>query len=202
MDFPRLESEKRQETSPWYQSSRKRGTGLGILEASERESLTFLMASIPTVLVCAFPSTAAVMASMGFRLSVVSIFVGLEEFNGLFYVDDDLAALLHDGGGKEGVLVALRSEVGAVEQGLDAFEAIDVTFSVALVGLDGCAGAVQLELAEEFFEVADGEGGDGGGFIKDHNRLDLKFNKTQPVVQVFLLALEQRYIAFSLCAIC
>ena len=139
---------------------------------------------------------------MGFRLSVVSIFVGLEEFNGLFYVDDDLAALLHDGGGQEGVLVALRREVGAVEKGLDAFEAIDVTFSVALVGLDGCAGAVQLELAEEFFEVADCEGGDGGGFIKDHNRLDLKFNKTQPVVQVFLLALEQRYIKFYDSAIC
>lgn len=142
------------------------------------------------------------MASMGFRLSVVSIFVGLEEFNGCFYVDDDLAALLHDGGGQEGILVTLRGEVGAVEQGLDSFKAIDVTFSVALVGLDGGAGAVQLELAEEFFEVADGEGGDGGGFIKDHNRLDLKFNKTQPVVSELSVALEQRYIGFSLITIC
>lgn len=139
---------------------------------------------------------------MGFRLSVVSIFVGLEEFNGCFYVDDDLAALLHAGGPEEGVLVALRGEVGAAEEGLDAFEAVDVTFSVALAGLDGGAGAVQLELAEELHEVADGEGGNGGGFIKDHNRLDLKFNKTQPVVQVFLLALGQRYIGFSLLAIC
>ena len=103
-------------------------------------------------------------------------------------------------GSAKGVTAAKMKR--ATEQGLDSLEAIDVTFSVALVGLDGGAGAVQLELAEEFFEVADGEGGDGGGFIKDHNRLDLKFNKTQPVVQVFLLALEQRYIAFSLCAIC
>ena len=132
------------------------------------------------------------MASMGLRESVVSILVGLEEFNCLLYVDDDLAALLHDGGGQEGVLVALRREVGAVEQGLDSLEAIDVTFSVALVGLDGGAGAVQLELAEEFFEVADGECSDGGGFIKDHNRLDLKFNKTQPVVSELSVALEQR----------
>ena len=139
---------------------------------------------------------------MGFRLSVVSILVVLEEFNGLLYVDDNLAALLHDGGLEEGVLVALGSEVRTVEQGLDSLEAIDVTFSVALVGLDGGAGAVQLEFPEELHEVADCECGDGGGFIKDHNRLDLKFNKTQPVVQVFLLALEQRYIAFSLCAIC
>lgn len=150
------------------------------------------MASMPTVLVCAFPSTAAVMASMGFRLSVVSILVVLEEFNGLLYVDDNLAALLHDGGLEEGVLVALGSEVRTVEQGLDSLEAIDVTFSVALVGLDGGAGAVQLEFPEELHEVADCECGDGGGFIKDHNRLDLKFNKTQPVVSELSVALEQR----------
>ena len=155
-------------------------------------SLTLLTASMSMSVVCAWASTAAEIASMGLMLSVVSILMGLEEFHSHLYVDDDLATLLHTGGCQERILVTLRCEVGAVEQGLDSLEAIDVTFPVALVGLDGGAGAVQLEFPEELHEVADCECGDGGGFIKDHNRLDLKFNKTQPVVSELSVALEQR----------
>ena len=105
---------------------------------------------------------------MGLRESVVSILVGLEEFNCLFYVDDDLAALLHDGRGEEGVLVALRGEVGAVEQGLDALESVDVAFAVSGGLLYGGGAGVDVELPEEFFEVADGEGGDGCCVFDNH----------------------------------
>ena len=126
------------------------------------------MASMPTVLVCAFPSTVAVMASMGLRESVVSILVVLEEFNGLLYVDDNLAALLHDSGLEEGVLVALRGEVGAVEQGLDALEAIDVPLTVSLRGPGGGCVGVDVELPEEFFEVADCDGGQGCCVFDNH----------------------------------
>ena len=126
------------------------------------------MASMPTGLVCAFPSTVAVMASMGLRESVVSILVGLEEFNCLLYVNDDLAALLHDSGLEEGVLVALRGEVGAVEQGLDALESVDVPLAVSLRGSGGGCVGVDVELPEEFFEVADGEGGDGCCVFDNH----------------------------------
>ena len=108
------------------------------------------------------------MASMGLRESVVSILVGLEEFNCLLYVDDDLAALLHDCRGEEGVLVALRGEVGAVEQGLDALEAVDVAFAVSGGLLYGGGAGVDVELPEEFFEVADGEGGDGCCVFNNH----------------------------------
>ena len=126
------------------------------------------MASMPTVLVCAFPSTVAVMASMGLRESVVSILVGLEEFNCLLYVNDDLAALLHDSGLEEGVLVALRGEVGAVEQGLDALESVDVPLAVSGGGPGGCRAVVDVELQEEFFEVADCDGGQGCCVFDNH----------------------------------
>ena len=105
---------------------------------------------------------------MGLRESVVSILVGLEEFNCLLYVDDDLSALLHNCRGEEGVLVTLRGEVGAVEQGLDAFEAIDVALVCAGGGPWGRAVVVDAELPEEFFEVADGEGGDGCCVFDNH----------------------------------
>ena len=105
---------------------------------------------------------------MGLRESVVSILVGLEEFDCLLYVDDDLAALLHNGRGEEGVLVTLRGEVGAVEQGLDALEAIDVPLAVSLRGPGGGCIGVDVELPEEFFEVADGEGGDGCCVFNNH----------------------------------
>ena len=108
------------------------------------------------------------MASMGLRESVVSILVGLEEFNCLLYVDDDLAALLHDCRGEEGVLVTLRGKVGAVEQGLDALESVDVPLAVSgVLPRGGCVG-VDVELPEEFFEVADGEGGDGCCVFNNH----------------------------------
>ena len=108
------------------------------------------------------------MASTGLMLSVVSILVGLEEFDSHLDVYDDLAALLHDGGGEEAVLVALRGEVGAVEQGLDALEAVDVAFACAGGGPGGRAVVVDAELPEEFFEVADGEGGDGCCVFDNH----------------------------------
>lgn len=105
---------------------------------------------------------------MGFRLCVVSIFVGLEEFNGCFDVDDDLAAMLHDGGGEEGVLVALCGEVGAAKEGLDAFEAIGITAVASGSGFLRSGFGLHSELHQEFFEVADGEGGDGCCVFDNH----------------------------------
>jgi len=108
------------------------------------------------------------MASMGLRESVVSILMGLEEFNCLLYVNDDLAALLHDSGLEEGVLVALRGEVGAVEQGLDALESVDVPLAVSGGGPGGCRAVVDVKLQEEFFEVADCDGGQGCCVVDNH----------------------------------
>ena len=105
---------------------------------------------------------------MGFRLSVVCIFVGLEEFYCLLGVDDDLAALLHAGGLQEGVLVALGGEVGAAEEGLDAFEAVDVTAGAPGCGLGRFGFGCDAELPEEFFDVADGEGGKGCCVFDNH----------------------------------
>lgn len=108
------------------------------------------------------------MACTGLRLSVVCIFVGLEEVHCFFCVYDDFAALLHAGGGEEGVFVALGCEVGAAEEGLDAFEAVDVA-SAGVLGRFGCGGAgVDAEFPKEFFEITNSEGGDGCCVFDNH----------------------------------
>ena len=131
-------------------------------------SLTLLTASMSMSVVCAWASTAAEIASMGLMLSVVSILMGLEEFHSHLYVDDDLATLLHTGGCQERILVTLRSEVGAAEQGLDSLEAIDVTAVVSGCGFFRTGFGLHSELHQEFFEVADGEGGDGCCVFDNH----------------------------------
>ena len=54
-------------------------------------------------------------------------FVFLEEFDGIFCINDDLSPSLLDGWGEEGLFVALGSEVTTVEQLFYAFDAIDET---------------------------------------------------------------------------
>ena len=108
------------------------------------------------------------MASTGLMLSVVSILVRLEEFDGLVGVNDNLAALLHDGWLEEAVLVALCRQVGAVEERLDALQAIHVTAGASGYGLDRFGFGLDSELPEEFSEVADREGGNGCCVFDNH----------------------------------
>ena len=142
------------------------------------------------------------MAVMGLILSVVSIFVILEEFHCFLYVHDDFPALLHDGGLEDAVFVALCGKVGNLEKGLDAFEAVNVAFSGVLVFLGDLAGVGYAQFCQEFFDVAHGESGEGCCVFDNHVADGYKWTKTQPVVQGFLLALEQRYIKFYDSAIC
>lgn len=144
----------------------------------------------------AWDSTSAVMAVMGLRLFVVSILVVLEEFHCFLYVHDDFPALLHDGGLQEAVFVVLGCEVGNAEKCLDSFEPVNVAFA-GVLGFLGClAGVAYAQFCQEFFDVAHGEGGEGCCVFDDHAVDGYKWTKTQPVVQGFLLALEQRYIKF------
>ena len=105
---------------------------------------------------------------MGLMLSVVSILMALEEFYSHLYINDYFAALLHTSRCQECVLVPLSCEVGAVEQGLDAFEAIGITAVVSGSGFLRSGFGLHSELHQEFFEVADGEGGNGRCVFNNH----------------------------------
>lgn len=103
---------------------------------------------------------------MGLRSSLIAVV--FEEFDGVFDIDDDLAALLHHGWCQEGVFVSLRREMGAVEEFFDAFKAIDVAMAGCLGHLDGGFGLLRAAFAEQLFEVGNREGCDGCGVFNNH----------------------------------
>ena len=89
-----------------------------------------------------------------------------EELQGVLYVYDYLASVLDDCVSDDGVLVALGGGVGASEDIADALQAVDVAV-VPCFGTGVLAGLF-ADGVHEFLEVADCEGGDGGGVIDYH----------------------------------
>ena len=104
-------------------------------------------------------------------VSVVSILVGVKQFNSEVNIDHYLSSVLHTGGSQEAVLIALSSEVADAKEDLDSFESI----YEALSGLRNRRNGIGLLFADKvrdkLFEVADGEGGDGCCVINEHNKL-------------------------------
>lgn len=75
-----------------------------------------------------------------------------EELEGKVTVDDDLTAVLADGGFQEAVFVALRRSVRDVEEPLDSTDAVD---EVVVCGLMPHAGIVSCCFVDAFVQQFD-----------------------------------------------
>lgn len=119
MDFPALERAKRTVFSPYTMRPWQYFFGIWVFCDSSIQALALRTERRPSLSGArrAF-STSAVIASIGLMVSVVSILVGVKQFNSEVNIDHYFSSVLHTGRSRKAVFIALSCQVADAKEAL------------------------------------------------------------------------------------